>query len=229
MRVAVRRAVGVGGAAAVALGAVMALALPASAHTPKIKAGCNDYGQATVSINLRDYKVDHHKKNTVTLTEDKDTVLLPTTTFGEQYPVHQTRTGAGNPANWKTFTVDGTDAHHFVMSVTSIDGIGEGYFPADSTACPQPTDTTTTTTTTTTDTVPPTDTSTSSSETTPPATTTSEAVVAAATTTQAPPGAQQLAFTGVNAALPIGIAAALVVVGGGILFWLRFNSRRKTS
>lgn len=234
MRLVVRRTVGIGGATAVALGAVLALGLPASAHTPKIQASCDQAtGQAVVSINLTNYSgnTKYGKKNTVKLTEDTGATLLNTTQFGTQYPASQTGAGANDIKNWQSFTVDGTAAHTFTMTVTSIDNIGAGKFTAKSQACPQQTTTAPPTTTTppppppseTTTTAPPATTT----ETTTPATTTTPVAVAAATTTPGAPGSGSLPFTGVNTALPLGIAGALVVVGGGILFYLRFNARRR--
>lgn len=234
MRLAVRRTVGIGGATAVALGAVLALGLPASAHTPKIQANCDTAtGKAVVSINLRDYVTHgkYAKHNTVTLTEDGTTVLLAKTNFDTMYPPNQTSAGSNDINNWASFSVDGVEGHKFVMHVTSVDNIGAGDFKAQSYPCEQPTSTTTppptttettttTTTTETTTTAPPTTTTENTTTTTAPA-------VAAATTTPAAPGAGTLPFTGVNAGVPLGIAGALVVIGGGILFYLRFNARRR--
>jgi LPXTG-motif cell wall-anchored protein len=216
-----RRTVGVGGAAAVALGAMLALALPASAHTPLIKASCDtDTGQASVMINLTNYVKKKHQTNTVTLTMDGSTVLLQPTDFDTMYPPDQTKAGSDDLSNWQVFpNLDGTVAHHFVMHVTSDDGIGAGDFPADSPMCPQPTKPTPPPPTQPTQ--PP-----SQSSSTPPPPSTTTAVVAAATTTSVPPGAGELASTGVNAGFPIAIAGLLVIAGGGILFFLRFKARK---
>jgi hypothetical protein len=230
MRQAVRRTVGIGGATAVAIGAALALALPASAHTPTITAACDtETGQAVVTISLGAYSDNKPLKNWVQLDYDGGS-LLAQTPFSKTFPE-------------TSYRVDGTKAHSFTMTVFAYDdpngkshGNGsrqqwDGTFPASSTACvqPKPTETSTTTTTTTTDTstttpAPPT---TTTGTTAPPSVETTTAAVIAATTTT--PGSGSLPFTGVNTALPLGIAGLLVVAGGGILFWLRFNARRRQS
>jgi hypothetical protein len=220
MRQAARRAVGIGGATAVAIGAMLALALPASAHVHSDTAGCYN-NSAVFKVDLENY--NGGKTNTVTIT-DQGTTIVNAETFKTSYV--------------KTFTdADATVAHTFTISVVAGDDKtgSQGFTFKDtqtSPVCetpPPPPPTTTTTTPpppSSTTTAPPT--TTSSSTTPPPATTTAPpttttAVVAAATTT---PGSGSLPFTGVNTALPLGIAGLLVVAGGGILFWLRFKARR---
>ncbi len=216
MRLAMRRTVGIGGAAAVALGAAMVLALPASAHNHSDSASCYNT-TAQFQVNLANYTA---RNNTVTITDQGKTV------------VDDTFHGSYN----KTIKDDDATVEH-VFKITVVagddtpgpDGNGPAGFsfvdtqtspvcetppppppPASSSSTPPP---------------PP-----ASSSTPAPPTTTSEAVVAAATTTPAgPAGAAPLPNTGVNAGLPLGIAGGLVVIGGGILFWLRYSSRRKTA
>lgn len=217
MRLAVRRTVGIGGAAAVALGAALVLALPASAHVHSDNAAC--YGStAEFTVDLQNY--NSGVTNTVTIT-DNGTTVVDGQTFKSSY---------NTPVKDDNATIE----HAFKITVVAGDdkpdssGNGpSGFSFVDTQTSPVCVKETTTT-------PPPTSESTTppppSSSTPAPPTTTSEAVVAAATTTPAgPPGSAPLASTGVNAGLPLGIAGGLLVVGGGILFWLRFNSRRKTA
>jgi LPXTG-motif cell wall-anchored protein len=214
-----RRTVGIGGAAAVALGAAMVLALPASAHNHSDSAGC--YGSTAVfSVNLENY--NSGVTNTVTIT-DNGTTVVDGKTFGSSYNTPVKDDNATIEHTFKITVVAGDDK-------PNKDGMGRnGFSFVDSQTSPVCVKETSTPPPTTTTTTPPPPPSSSTSATPPPATTTSEAVVAAATTTPAgPPGAATLPNTGVNAGLPLGIAGGLVVIGGGILFWLRFSSRRKT-
>jgi uncharacterized surface anchored protein len=213
--------VGVGGATVVAIGAALVLALPASAHNHTDDAGCvgND---AVLNVHLFQY--NGNAKNYVTITDTPDggsaTVVVDHKKFGSEY--------------LKTVTdTDATVAHTFTITVKAGDNDAYSFTDTKPTpVCKTPPPTTTTTTTTTT-TVPPTTTttttapSTTTGTTTPPAPETTTAAVVAATTTT--PGSGSLPFTGVNTALPLGIAGLLVVAGGGILFWLRFNARRRHS
>jgi hypothetical protein len=236
MRLAARRTVGVIGATGVAIGAAMVLALPASAHTPNIQASCDSYkGQMVLSIDLSSYVVGPHgEKNTVTATDTPEggaAITLVDTPFGTAY--NATFNATSTPA-----TGSASVANHFHVKVTAQDfpnnpDYSKTYdkviYPCVKTPPPPPSSTTTAPPTTTTTTAPPTTTTTTTGSTTAPATTTSEAVVAAASTTPAAPGSGSLPFTGVNTALPLGIAGLLVVAGGGILFWLKFNARRRHS
>ncbi|HEX5405010.1 MAG TPA: hypothetical protein VFX16_22225 [Pseudonocardiaceae bacterium] len=194
---------------------MLALALPASAHVHTDSAGCKG-NDAVFTVSLTRYNAD--KKNTVTIT-DQGTTVVDHVSFGSSYSDTITDT-------------DATVAHVFTINVVAGDDVdgSQGFTFYDkqtSPVCdtpPPPPTTTTPPPTTTTTTAPPT---TTTPETTPPATTapptTTSAVVAAATTT---PGSGSLPFTGVNTALPLGIAGLLVVAGGGILFWLRMKARR---
>ena len=211
MRQAMRRAIGIGGATFVAVGAVLALTLPASAHNHDDSASCVD-GKSVLVVKLTNYQ---GHPNSVNITETdgngKATTLASVADF--------------TPARSFTFTEDGTITQSYHIVVAAKDQ-GFSFDHTDTT----PKCVTTTTTTT----VPPTTTTTTPTHTTtkPPTTTTAPpttgattttAVVAAATTT----GAGTLPFTGVNATFPLLIAGVLVIAGGGILLWLRLAARRR--
>lgn len=230
MRLAVRRTVSVGGATAVAIGAALALAIPASAHTPTWNVGCQttgshhnkvETGKVLVSLQLSAYA---GTGNTVEVTEDGvSTPLLAQKDFNQSF-------------TWST-TVDGTDAaHKFTMTITAQDDPGglkhgpgspngqwDGAFTLSSDVCKAPSGGTPTP-------PPPTQPPTqppSHSVSPSPTPAVVPQVASTTTTTAAPVGAATLPNTGVNVALPLGIAGALVVVGGGILAFLRFGARRK--
>jgi len=211
-----RRAIGIGGATFVAVGAVLVLTLPASAHIHTDSASCVD-GKSVLDISLTLYNPD--LKNSVTITEtdgnNKVTDLHTDANFGATYA--------------HTFTEDGTITQSYHIVVKASDGDQFSFDHTDTTPACTEGGTTTTTPPTTTTTVPPTTTTTAkppTTTTTPPntgGTTTTTAVVAGATTT----GAGTLPFTGVNATFPLLIAGVLVIAGGGILLWLRFAARRR--
>ena len=214
MRQAMRRAIGLGGATFVAVGAVLVLTLPASAHNHTDSASCVD-GKSVLDVSLTNY-VD--KPNSVNITETdgngKVTVLHNDADFTPQYV--------------NTFTEDGTvtQSYHIVVVAHSTQFSFKDTVTTP--VCPVKPPPTTTTVPPTTTTTPPTHTTTKPPTTTtaPPTTvgaTTTTAVVAAATTT----GAGTLPFTGVNATFPLLIAGVLVIVGGGILLWLRLAARRR--
>ncbi|HEY3610345.1 MAG TPA: hypothetical protein VGL06_22790 [Pseudonocardiaceae bacterium] len=156
MRQAMRRAIGIGGATFVAVGAVLVLTLPASAHIHTDSASCVD-GKSVLDISLTEY--NGSIKNSVTITETdgngKVTDLHTDANFGVTY-VH-------------TFTEDGTVTQSYHIVVVAPDDT-TGKFSFDHT------DKTPACVTTTTTTVPPTTTA---------SPTTTTAVVAAATTTGA--------------------------------------------
>jgi hypothetical protein len=208
----------------------LVLALPASAHTPNWTARCVD-GQMKVSVDLEQYqKGSDGKTNTVTLTDTpaggSAITLVNAKSFNQSFTASfdansNPATGAADVTNVFSLTVkawdDPTGSKGWTVSLTKTVE-----------ACATKTTTTTPPTTTTTTTTPPT------TKTTPPATTTTgpttstTSVVVAATSTT-PVGGGTLPFTGANVGLPLGIAGALVVIGGGLLFWLRFSARRKHS
>lgn len=212
MRLAVRRAVGIAGATAVAIGAALTLALPASAHDHSFDAMCKG-SDINVEVTLTNYT---GSPNTVKVTDTDasgaSTTLVDNTDFGHSY-VH-------------TFVIaNASTKHTFAITVGSGDNIGA--FSQSKSAgpcCPGKTTTTTPPPTTTTTVAPPTTTTPPATHSTTPTTTT--AVVAAATST-GPVGTASLPFTGANVGLPLGIAGFLVVVGGGLLFWLRFSAKRR--
>lgn len=210
MRLGMRRTVSIGGATAVAIGAMLALALPASAHVHQQDAKC--YGDnIQYTINLSNYQLKDSQgnkiDNTVTVTDETTgKVLINNPSFGTKFSDTETIPDATVEHTFKTAVVAGDD----------LDGKQGFTYTEENKAGPCTTPPPPTSTTTP---PPP-----SSTTTAPPTTTT--AVVAAATTTNVPPGSGELASTGVNAGLPLGIAGALVIIGGGILFFLRYNARK---
>jgi LPXTG-motif cell wall-anchored protein len=206
----------------------MALALPASAHQPTIKAYCDaDNNQMVLSIDLTAYNGDGNK-NTVWATDQPEggklISLLPSdkadiTHFGESF--HATFNASSTVVTGPADVVN-----TFEVKVRAFDFPKNKDYSPDKVITVQPC---------VKDTPPPTPPPSDSSvppppsSNTPPASTTSVAPAAAATTPAGPPGSSTLPNTGVNAGLPLGIAGALVIIGGGLLFWLRFNARRRTS
>jgi uncharacterized surface anchored protein len=214
MRQAMRRAIGIGGATFVAVGAALVLTLPASAHVHTDSASCVD-GKSVLDISLTQYNPDAKNKVTITETDGNGKVtVLHDASFGATFV--------------QSFTEDGTITQSYHVVVTASDGAQFGFDHTDKTpACTEGGSSTTAPPTTTT--APPTHTTTKPpTTTTAPSTiggttTTTTAVVAGATTT----GAGTLPFTGVNATFPLLIAGVLVVAGGGILLWLRLAARRR--
>jgi hypothetical protein len=206
------------------------MAGPASAHTPKVNAFCSNDNQPTLTVDLSAYSASSNKhKNTVTVTEDdgaNKVTLLATTNFSTTF--NQTFNSKSTPS-----TGSADQAHTYSVAITAWDDpTGKNGWtktlPASSPKCvetpPPPSSTTNSPPPTTTTTAPPT---TGSSSVSPTTATTTSGAVAAPTTTNGPGGG--LAYTGVSTALPLGIAGALVVAGGGLLFWIRMSAKRKTS
>lgn len=226
MRLAVRRTVGIGGAAAVALGAMLALAIPASAHTPVITPACDkDSGHMVLTIDLTKYVKpgkNSDKQNTVwatdTLADGTVINLIPESTPA----TFDTEFHAVFDANSTPAAGPNDVANAFEVKVTAQDAPDNPAFSPDFKKTVYPCVEKTTQPTP----PPPTQPSQPSQSTPPPPTSTTTAVVAAATTTNVPPGSGELASTGVNAGFPLAIAGALVIIGGGILFWLRYNARK---
>ena len=177
---------------AIAGTALLALALPASAHTHDIDAKCNPNGKTTLTIDLRAY--NGKQANTVKAT-DGDTVLVDES-FKNEYT--------------HTFELPADQAHDFVVDVHAWDGDQYSkHWTQHVDACvTPPTTTTTTPSETTTTTVAPTS-------------TTSEAPVPPATTTPPAQQGGGLPDTGANVGLPLGIGALLVVGGGALLLVVR--------
>lgn len=193
------------GAGAVAATALLALAVPASAHVPNVKAECKD-GKTTLSVVLTKYVVHQGKTNTVQVTDGEQT-LQEETNFGTSFS--------------KTFETDGSVDHAFVVTVKAWDDPkGEKGWSfvkrLPVTACVTPTTTTT---------VPPTETTTTTvSETTvPPTETTTTTTAAPVTTTTAVSGG--LADTGASIAIPLVLGALLLVGGGALVLLTRRRGR----
>jgi len=216
MRQAMRRAIGIGGATFVAVGAALALTLPASAHEASATPGCATDGHATILIKtLKDYDTNTPtaNPNSVTVTEG-NVVVAAKDPFAKSYN--------------KTVTLDGTTAHSVVVHFQAWDDPtgSKGWtvdIPVQTTVCENNHPSTTTPPPTTTTTAPPTTTTAPITQPTATSPTTTTAVVAGVTTN----GSGTLPFTGVNATFPLLIAGVLVVAGGGILLWLRLAARRR--
>ncbi len=214
----------------VALGVVLSTATAgligfagtASAHTPKINAGCDEETTTTtLTVKLTNYNNKKDKTNTVKVT-DGETVLLDTTDFGKNFE--------------KAFEVPGDVNHDFVVVVQAWDdpeGKNKWSFTdrrsVEKCVEQPPTETTTTTTitessepttTTTTTTTESSEVPTSSSEAPAPSTTT---VVPTTTTAEVEEAA--LAETGASIGLPLGIAGVLIVGGAVALFVVRRRSK----
>jgi LPXTG-motif cell wall-anchored protein len=195
-----RRTIGLGGAAFVAVGAALVLTLPASAHATVATPGCATDGTATIEIHTTiDYDApkDHPKDNTVKVLEGTKTVFSDT--FGKNFS--------------HTVSLDGTVAHSIVVQVRGFNGKGNIDIPLDTAVCPgnKPSETSTT--------QPPTTTAVPS-QTSKPAATTTAALAGASSSGQLP-------NTGVSTAVPLLVAGVLVVAGGGILLWLRLGAKRR--
>lgn len=224
MHKAMRRALGVGGATAIAVAASLALAGVADAHTPVFSTGCLDNGKASLNVKLSAYQApqnsSEHNTITVTYTAKGGAAqpVLGVTDFDSGY--------SPNP-----LTVDGTNPGEFSITITAWDDptgknsvakVGadkawDGTWTLSTVACPQ-----TTTVPPTTKPTPPTGTTTTS----PAPTTTAAAVVPVAN--QTPPTAKPaLAYTGVSATLPLIIAGVLIVLGAAALISMRILKRRR--
>ncbi|HJP79935.1 MAG TPA: hypothetical protein VJ914_37025 [Pseudonocardiaceae bacterium] len=235
MQNAMRRALGVGGATAVALAATLALAGVADAHTPKFSTGCLDNGQAFLNVDLSNYTLprqgDPNNTFGITYTPDggKTQTVQATRTFATGYP--------GSISNEDPFPVDGTTAGEFTITIFAWDDANgdhsvakvgqanawDGTFIEKTKACPQHgggTPTPPPPTKTTTPSQPPTSAPGTSSA----PTSTSAAV--APVSTKTPPGGG-LAYTGVSTELPLIIGGVLIVLGGGALITMRIMKRRR--
>jgi LPXTG-motif cell wall-anchored protein len=183
---------------AVAGTALLALALPASAHTPKLEASCTD-GKTTLTIDLKSY--NGQKDNTVKAT-DGDTVLADTTF----------KSGWSNK-----FDVSATADHTFTVTVGAWDDKdgSHGYsFTKTLTVKACVVETTTTTT-------PPAETTTTTTSLLPTSTTSSEAPPVPSTTPAPPADQGGLASTGASVGLPLTIGALLLIGGGALLLVVR--------
>lgn len=214
MRQGLRRTIGLGGAAFVAVGAALVLTLPASANEMGASVSCATDNSTTVIIDIHTvlpYITDakHPHDNQVSITDASGKTTLFSDTFGATYSNQVASTKLTPP-------FDGTTAHTIVVHAVAFDGkTGKDDIKLTTPICPENQPSKTTAPPTTTTTAPP-----SHSSSQPPApTTTTTAVVAAASS--------QLPNTGVNAGMPLMIAGFLVVAGGGILLWLRIAAKRR--
>ncbi|HET9141805.1 LPXTG cell wall anchor domain-containing protein [Actinophytocola sp.] len=199
-----RRALAVTGAATVAL---VALALPASAHTPKWSAGCDaEKKTAFVTVDLKNYSVPKDssptKVNSAVLT-DGTKVLINDPNFGRELTT--------------TIELDPTVTHNLHLVVTAYNNNpekGQNYNLDDTKvveACVEKAQ-------------PPAEQP--PAEQPPAAQPPAETPPAPATTTTAAVGVNaNLAETGASIALPIGIGAVLLLGGAGLLLVLRRRDR----
>lgn len=176
---------------AIAGTALLALAIPASAHTPHVTAKC-DNGKTTLHVNLEAY--NGQKANTVKAT-DGDSTLVDTT-FKSNYD--------------KSWDVSADQPHTFTVTVAAWDDPnGKQGFSFTQTltveACVVPT--TTPPPSTTTGTVAP--------------TTTNQAPVPPSTTPAPPAAQGGLPNTGASVGLPLVLGAVLLVGGGALLLVVR--------
>ena len=209
MQKVMRRALGVGGATAMAITASLALAGVASAHNHDVTAQCvtkssnPNYGKSQLNISLTDY-VD--APNSVVVTE---------TAGGVTKTLYSSKDFTPNYVHTSYF--DGTVAESYEVKVVANSTQFSFDTVVSTKPCPQPTTTTTVPPTTTTVAPPPTDSK--------PPTTTTAAVAPVADKTKTPPGG--LAYTGVSTELPLIIGGVLVVLGAGALFTMRILKRRR--
>ena len=184
-----RRALTTGAVAAVGL---IALAIPASAHTPSVQAGCAG-DVTTLTVDLKQYVPNDKNPNTVKVVEGKGNVLADTA-FGASYH--------------NVFRFDDGAAHDFVVTVHATDDQKFSFEKKlTAPACKK-----TSSTKPTPPTKPTTPPSSSSGSVPPPVTTTTPAAVGANAS---------LASTGASVGLPLAIGALLLVGGGVLLLVMR--------
>jgi LPXTG-motif cell wall-anchored protein len=191
-------------ATAVAGVALVAAAVPASAHNQEVTDSC-DGGKIVLTVDLKNYSNNDAAMNTVTVT-DGDTMLVDTDGFRSTYN--------------KKFAVDGSVAHDFKIVIFAEDDPNDekGFskiikHPTRAGKCKaEPTSTTTS----------PTKTESSS----PSAEPSSSTAAPATTTTTVVVGANaSLASTGASIAVPLTIGALLLLAGATMLLIVR--KRRK--
>lgn len=185
------------GVCAAAAGVLVALASPASAHTPKINADCVD-GVTTLTVELADY--NDQKENAVVVTDGDE--VLDDAAFGRSYS--------------EAWEVAGDVDHEFTVDVTAWDDPEgkEGWSFTETlkvAACVEPP----------TSTEPPTSSEPPPSSTEPPASTT----VPTTPAPQGSDAPDELADTGASIAIPLAIGALLVLGGGGLLLVYRRRSK----
>jgi hypothetical protein len=182
-----RRTLGAGAAVAVTAAATLVLATPASAHTPKVEAFCEE-GTTTLKVNLTNYNTTHG--NFLTVVADDEVII-----DGDDF-------GASFQQKWDDF--DGTVDHVFVVEVDAWDDQdgSKGWSfseTLDVEACAVAPTTTSEVAPTTTDEAAP--------------TTTDEV---APTTSPAGGESGGLADTGASIAIPL-VLGVLLLAGGGVL------------
>ncbi|NUS15122.1 MAG: LPXTG cell wall anchor domain-containing protein [Streptomyces sp.] len=198
-----RRAAAVAVAGAACVAGTLVLAAPASAHTPKWSVGCD-----SVKVDLTKYaQSGNGKTNHVTLTITSGEGALVDEDFGTSFHYKDALPPHDKPITLH-LVVTAWDSTQYNLDETKVSPVCAGQTTP-------PTSPTTTAPTT-----PPTTATTSPAAGATPSGTTS-APVAAATTTAS--GSGDLAETGSSNATPMiaGIAAAVVVIGGGLVFWTR--------
>ncbi|WP_133847344.1 LPXTG cell wall anchor domain-containing protein [Labedaea rhizosphaerae] len=179
---------------AIAGTALLALTVPASAHTYRVSADCAD-GTSYLKVDLTAYNGD--VTNTVKVTVDDQSVA------DESFKTSWQK-------NWND--LDATKAHTYTVAVQAgddQDGSRGFSFTKSGTikACVE---------------APPTTTTTTEAPTTQPTTTTSEAPAPTTSPAATPPADQGgLANTGASIGLPLGIGALLLVGGGALLLVVR--------
>lgn len=184
------------------------LAGPASAHTPNWSVTCD-----SVTVDLTAY--NSHVRNTVTLTVVGGEGALVDQTFGSTFHFRDALPPHDAPLGLH-LVVKAGDGKQYGRDETKTAPV------CDKPTSPSPSTTPPTSPPTTAPTTAP---ATTAPSTTPPATTaapsTTPAPVAAATTSAG--GSGDLAETGSSSATPMiaGIAVAVVVAGGGLVFWTR--------
>jgi LPXTG-motif cell wall-anchored protein len=194
-----RRTIGLGGAAFVAMGAALVLTLPASAHNNTSAVECTD-GVSSLTVNLSNY--GDGPNSVVVTVKSSSTPLVTNNDF--------------TPAYKHTFTTDGKVAQEYHIVVKAHSSQFDVNQTLTTDACPAKSgggDSSTT--------QPPTTTAAPSPTLKPAATATTTAALAAAS------GSGQLPNTGVNAGVPLLVAGVLVVAGGGILLWMRLSAKRR--
>ncbi|MER5262966.1 hypothetical protein ABTZ99_12945 [Actinosynnema sp. NPDC002837] len=196
------------GAAVAALAATVFAAVPASAHTPKLEAKCQD-GTTTLSVKLTAYaESTSQKSNRIKVTVGDEE--LENKDFGRSFE--------------GSYSVSGDVKRVFVVEVTAHDGNQYSFTEKKTVeACVVPTTTTTSPTTTT---LPPTTTTEPSTTTVPPTTTESPSSAPTTTTTtpEVVPVADTgdgLANTGASIAIPLVIGVVLLGGGAALLIVLR--------
>jgi hypothetical protein len=212
MQKAMRRTLGVGGAAAIAITASLALAGVASAHNHDVTAQCvtdtnsANYGKSELTVNLTNYG---DSPNSVVVTE----------TAGSGSPTALYSSKDFTPQYTHTFYEDGTVAQSYEVKVVAHSKQYSFDTVVTTKACEQPS-------------TPPTSPSQPPPSSTPAppssAAPTTTAAAVAPVSNQTPPTAKPgLAYTGVSTELPLIIAGALIILGAAALIAMRIMKRRR--